>query len=250
MKIWLYLLTRKPVKGFTLLELLMASVLTFLVVSATGYAVLIMTRDNIASSVSSDLQFNTNRASDFIVDEIKQASFISIDPGVLPTGCPALTSGEQFVFALAIGSSTTVNVVYYTKTPPSGVWRGPSSIYRCGLGLAANGSYTGSIDTTPRILVDSISTTIPACPNETPALTRFPASPAAGFFICHPTDLPVPPSTTADQRLSQPTEKVVVVNVTSTSTDLTARGLNSQSGGASTGTYSVVTKVFARSGAP
>ncbi|WLT37870.1 hypothetical protein NON20_19715 [Synechocystis sp. B12] len=97
----------------------MASVLTFLVVSATGYAVLIMTRDNIASSVSSDLQFNTNRASDFIVDEIKQASFISIDPGVLPTGCPALTSGEQFVFALAIGSSTTVNVVYYTKTPPA-----------------------------------------------------------------------------------------------------------------------------------
>jgi Tfp pilus assembly protein PilW len=247
MKIWLYLLARKLAKGFTLLELLMASVLTFLVVSATGYAVLIMTRDNIASSVSSDLQFNTNRASDFIVDEIKQASFISINPSVLPTGCPALTSGEQFVLALAVGSSTTVNVVYYTKTPPSGVWRGPSSIYRCGLGLAANGAYTGSIDTTPRILVDSISTTVSACPTQTPTLTRFPATPAAGFYICHPPDLP---SGSGDQRLSQPAEKVVVVNVTATSTDLTAQGLNTQSRGSSSGTYSVVTKVFARSGAP
>jgi hypothetical protein len=234
-------LARNTSKGFTLLELLMASILTFLVVSATGYAVVIMTRDSLSSNVSSDLQFNTNRASDFITDEIKQASFISINNTALPTGCPALVSGEQFVLGLAVNSSTAVNVVYYTKTPPGGVWRGPSSIYRCGLGLTATGAYT-AIDTTPKILVDSIATTIAACPTQTPTLTRFPATPAAGFYICHTTD------TGSDQKLSLATEKVVVLNITATSTYLGAQGLTRQSTGASSGNYSVVTKVFARSG--
>lgn len=232
MKIWLSLLVRNTSKGFTLLELLMASILTFLVVSATGYAVLIMTRDGISSSVSSDLQFNTNRASDFIADEIKQSSFISIDNTItLPAGCPVtLDSDEQFILGLTVNSSSVVNVVYYTKTPPSGIWRGPSSIYRCGLGLSASGAYTG---TSNAILVDSISDITPDPPCQSG--TVFPATPAAGFYICHDNSTPL---------------RLVELNVISTSTNLADQGLTRQSEGASSGTYSVVTTVFARSGNP
>jgi hypothetical protein len=241
MKIWLYLLARKPVKGFTLLELLMASILTFLVVSATGYAVVLMTRDNIASSVSSDLQFNTNRASDFIADEIKQSSVIFLDNTItLPTGCPAtLDSDEEFIFGLSVDSSTNVNVVYYTKTPPDNPWRGPSSIYRCGIGLSSTGAYTGTINT---ILVDSISTEAEATDDNCSVGTQFPDPPAAGFYICASDD--------GDDVLDTPVEKVIEIHLTSTSTDLIDRGLDRQSQGSSSGNYSVVTKVFARSGAP
>ncbi|WP_162328546.1 PilW family protein [Synechocystis sp. CACIAM 05] len=230
MKAWLYLLTRKPVKGFTLLELLMASVLTFLVVSATGYAVFIMTRDNISSSVSSDLQFNTNRASDFIADEIKQSSALSTDPAILPSGCTSITS-SQFVFGLIFAPATTPSVIYYKKTPPDSPWRGPSSIYRCGPSFDGSGVVDyASTTRSSNILVDSISTTTTNCPSG-----MFPTTSVAGFYICHNNSSPL---------------KLVQLNITATSTDLAARGLTRQSQGASSGTYSVRTTVFARSGAP
>lgn len=191
MKIQLYLLAKiaNKSKGFTLLELLMASVLTFLVVSGIGYALVLMTKDNISSQVSGDLVFNTTRSADFITDEIRQATFLSTSSADIPTttgsgieSC-AMQSGEQFVVGLAINSSQ-VNIVYYTKTPPSNPWLGPSSIYRCGPPLDSN----GQLDTTKRtknILVDSITTNATArneaCASGT---TKFPASPSAGFFLC------------------------------------------------------------------
>ncbi|MBE9176416.1 hypothetical protein IQ225_15820 [Synechocystis salina LEGE 06155] len=235
MKIWLYLLTRSSVKGFTLLELLMASILTFLVVSATGYAVVLMTKDNISSQVSGDLVFNTTRAADFITDEIRQATFISTNSTDIPTSTVScvMGSGEQFVIGLAIASSQ-VNVVYYTKTPPVSPWLGPSSIYRCGPPLNAS----GQLDFTPAnrtksILVDSITTNTTAR-NETCAsgTTKFPASPSAGFFLCVNNSNP----NLVELRLTSSSDKLV--------SDGLGAGRSSESSGS--GNFRVVTTAFTR----
>jgi hypothetical protein len=237
MKTWLYLLTRiaHKSKGFTLLELLIASVMTFFVVSGIGYAVVIMTKDNISSQVSGDLVFNTTRAADFITDEIRQATFLSTSSADIPTSTVscAMGSGEQFVVGLAINSSE-VNVVYYTKTPPGNPWLGPSSVYRCGPPLNAS----GQLDLTPAnrtksILVDSITTNATArneaCASGT---TKFPASPSAGFFLC----------------VNNSNPNLVELRLTSRSEKLASDGLGAgrSSEGSGSGNFRVVTTAFTR----
>jgi hypothetical protein len=235
----LHLLIRHSNKGFTLLELLLASIMTFFVVSATGYAIFVMTRENIASDVSSDLRFNTDRAADFIAEEIRQSTFLSTNSADIPTDTDSdtvsctLGTGEQFVMGLAV-SSSDVNVVYYTKTPPGGVWLGPSSIYRCGPPLDSN----GQLDLTKRvkrILVDSISTataatTTPTCASGT---TKRPTTPAAGFFLC----------------VNNGNPNLVQLRLTAASNELANRGMTTAGGGGrfdSQATYSVVTTAFTR----
>ncbi|MBE9203406.1 prepilin-type N-terminal cleavage/methylation domain-containing protein [Synechocystis salina LEGE 06099] len=239
MKIRLYLLAKiaKKSKGFTLLELLIASVMTFFVVSGIGYAVVMMTRDNINSQVSGDLVFNTTRAADFITDEIRQATFLSTNTGAIPTDTSsgvescAMGSGEEFVIGLAINSSQ-VNVVYYTKTPPGNPWLGPSSIYRCGPPLSAS----GQLDTTKRtksILVDSITTNATAR-NETCAsgTNKFPASPSAGFFACVDNSNP----NLVELRLTSRSDKLA--------SDGLGAGRSSESSGS--GNFRVATTAFTR----
>ncbi|AGF52272.1 slr1931 [Synechocystis sp. PCC 6803] len=237
MKILWYLMTRNSSKGFTLLELLLASIMTFFVVSATGYAILVMTRENISSDVSSDLRFNTDRATDFIADEIRQANFLSTNTANIPTNTGtgiescAMQTGEQFVMGLAV-SSSDVNVVYYTKTPPGGVWLGPSSIYRCGPSLTSSGQLgSGRIRS---ILVDSISTaagaTTPTCPSGT---TKRPTTPTAGFFLC----------------VDNSNQNLVQLRLTAASDELANRGMTTTGGQGrfdSKATYSVVTTAFTR----
>lgn len=213
----------------------MASVLTFLVVSGIGYAVVLMTKDNISSQVSGDLVFNTTRAADFITDEIRQATFLSTSSADIPTSTVscAMGSGEQFVIGLAINSSL-VNVVYYTKTPPGNPWLGPSSIYRCGPPLNAS----GQLDLTPAnrtksILVDSITTNANAR-NETCAsgTTKFPASPSAGFFLC----------------VNNSNPNLVELRLTSRSDKLASDGVGAgrSAESSASGNFRVVTTAFTR----
>ena len=236
MKILLYFLNRNWTRGFTLLELMLASMMTFFVVSATGYAILVMTRENMASEVSGDLRFNADRATEFIVDEIRQATFLSTSSANIPTtptpSC-AMQTGQQFVMGLAIESSD-VNVVYYTQTPPDSPWLGPSSIYRCGPPLTSSGQFgTGR---TKSILIDSISVASDirngACPSGT---TKFPTNPNAGFFLC----------------VNNGNPNLVQLRLTAASDELASRGMTTTEGQGrfdSKATYSVVTTAFTRAG--
>ena len=228
MKIWLNLMARPQSKGFTLLELLIASIMSFFVISATGFAILIMTRQSLVTDISSDLTFNTSRAADFIADEVKQSSFIST------ATVPACTLGgnDQLVFSLAI-ASTQANVVYYSKTPPpsSPPWRGPSSIYRCGPSLNGDGSLNPS-STVANILLDSVSTstaatTTPACPLGT---TKRPTTPTAGFFLC----------------VNNTNPNLVQMRITTTSS---RDDLGVGRSGSSSGNYTVTTNMFTRASA-
>jgi hypothetical protein len=243
MKVWLNLLTRKQLTGFTLTELLIASVMAFFVVSAAGFAILVMTRQNLVNHVSSDLTYNTHRASEFIASEIKRAKGIEISkietPPPILSDCPDFTAAEdEFVMGLVVdtpefSNATTSTIIYYSKTPPDqDLWRGPSSIYRCGPSLESDGNF-GSAGNEPSILVDSILAPLPSpnpspCPSDT--TTSSPTDPAAGFYICQDNNNP----------------KLIEIHITATSSDLENRGLTRSGDAASSGTYKVVTKAFAR----
>jgi prepilin-type N-terminal cleavage/methylation domain-containing protein len=77
MKAYYHLLISQRVRsGFTLIELMMASMLTLVVVGVAGYGTVVMLRENTASSIASDTQYNLNRAADFITEEIKMANSV------------------------------------------------------------------------------------------------------------------------------------------------------------------------------
>ncbi|MEB3121917.1 MAG: hypothetical protein VKL41_11925 [Snowella sp.] len=133
--------------GYTLVELILASVVTLLVVSAAGYGVYVMTRENMVATASGDIKYNLGRALDFISEEVKTASSVATGLTVtsLPSGCgtgtPTLvltipftaTSGSQ------LGQSSPYNVYYFTKAPDS-TWLGTNAIYRCGPFLDSDGN--------------------------------------------------------------------------------------------------------------
>ena len=188
MKIYLNLLTKKANSGFTLIELILASVGMFFVVMAAGYGVLVMTRENVAANAASDTQYNLGRAVDFISEEIKSSSNITADSTLsIPSACTG--SGNEVgtgtatpVLGLSVNGSPTTNVIYYTQKPSS-TWLGNNAIYRCGPVIDSDGAYTSSIKS--HLLVDLIA--LANAPNDTAGCSNGgTAHPdiTSGFFVC------------------------------------------------------------------
>ena len=160
MKTYYHLLINRRVRsGFTLIELMMASMLTVIVVGVAGYGTLVMLRENTASSIASDTQYNLNRAADFIIEEIRSSGNVIADSSLttilstIGAGGVCDTTGTTPVLGLSVNGSATTNVVYYRKAPGS-PWLGTNAIYRCGPALDSNGNY-GS--TTSYLLVDLVA---------------------------------------------------------------------------------------------
>ena len=201
----LKLFRKTPHSGYTLVELILASVLTLLVVSTAGYGVYVMTRENMVATASGDIKYNLGRALDFISEEVKTASSVATGLTVtsLPSGCgtgtPTLvltipftaTSGSQ------LGQSSPYNVYYFTKAPYS-TWLGTNAIYRCGPNLNSDGSVATDASTglpgtsSSQMLVDLIasgrdSNDSGTCVNGGTPFPNDGGSPLkgnTGFFVC------------------------------------------------------------------
>jgi hypothetical protein len=195
MKIYLNLLTKKTNSGFTLVELLLASVGMFFVLMAAGYGVFVMARENVAANAAGDIQYNLGRAVDFISEEVKTASAIrdtnltANTPGTVDPSDDFKPSGKTIVLVIKVPGVTS-DIVYYTKAPdPGSPWLGKLAIYRWGPPMDANGAYTNG-NWTDQLLVDLIATT-PKTPSCTPPATgtspiKIPSSSYLnqGFFVC------------------------------------------------------------------
>ncbi|MEB3311330.1 MAG: hypothetical protein VKJ02_13975 [Snowella sp.] len=185
--------------GFTLVELIVASVMTFFVVGGAGYGLFIMTRENVASNAASDTQYNLNRAAEFISDEIRTASAISVSQtpvtvsspnGNCGTFTPILTLTIPFTATSgsSAGTSAPYTVYYYSQAPGS-PWLGTNAIYRCGPSLQVTGANAGNVSTdattglpvssTSNILVDLIATN-----SSSSCQSGWTASAGTGFFAC------------------------------------------------------------------
>lgn len=189
----LKILKKNTHSGYTLVELIITSVLTLMVVSAAGYGVYVMTRENMIATAGGDMKYNLGRAVDFISEEVKSSATITADSSLtsLLTTCLAAGTGNEVgtgTTTPVLGLSVTApggqqNVIYYTQQPSS-TWLGNRAIYRCGSGLDSNGAYTSSINS--RLLIDLIASTkdskdtATACANGGTAYPNL----TSGFFVC------------------------------------------------------------------
>jgi hypothetical protein len=173
---------KKKDLGFTLIELITASAMSLFIVASTGFALIVMLREQTSTNISGDTQFNLNRAADFIKDEIQQASYI--ETGVsLPSGCGSGTS----ILSLTIPFASTFYNVHYSVKTPSSIWLGDNAIFRCAPPLGADGNLSGRTpgSLTSEVLVDLIASTRDSkdsgiCAN---GGTAYPSN-NTGFFVC------------------------------------------------------------------
>ncbi len=106
--------------GFTLSELLIASVITSLVISLAGFGLISVLRANERSTDEQERHVELNRALSFMVDDIKEAKSVSIDPD------------PEYLFKVTkSGVGGNREIVYYTVPQSSAPrWRGPRILYR------------------------------------------------------------------------------------------------------------------------
>jgi prepilin-type N-terminal cleavage/methylation domain-containing protein len=239
MKAYCHLLINQRVRsGFTLIELMMASMLTLVVVGAAGYGTVVMLRENTASSIASDTQYNLNRAADFIIEEIKMAnSVVTTAPSPLPSGCTTFVLGLNMAGLTNPTSGQTNSILYcLATTTASDVWLGKNVISRYGPALNADGSYgTGTWTLSP--LVDLIAETPQSstCPTN---WTRIPSGTPKGFFVC----------------IENTTQKMIELHLSASALDINANkaqttqwinpNTSSRLGGMAT--YEVVTQTYIR----
>ncbi|WP_310487564.1 prepilin-type N-terminal cleavage/methylation domain-containing protein [Chamaesiphon sp. VAR_69_metabat_338] len=195
-------------RGFTLVELLLALVITGIVISLAGsglYA--LMTADRRAQIETTD-RLELEQALAFMTDEIKMSKQVLTSlPEVDGKAHFNDASGSSRVKPILIlspsaNSGLTHPIVYYIADPPnSSVWIGPRVIYRWGPTLLQNGNYSDGngkdLTTQPpgtpvnyynEVLIDRISdraaTTAniacePGYSNAMPGVTE-----RAGFYAC------------------------------------------------------------------
>ncbi|MEA5508557.1 hypothetical protein VB715_02145 [Crocosphaera sp. UHCC 0190] len=167
--------------GFTLMELLVAASLTLVVVSAAGYGMVVITRENRIAIAANDTQYNVNRAADFITEEMKAASAVRTDVSSgLPTDF-APTGTYQVILAIDT-PSLAQPIIYYLKSPPDSPLLGTNAIYRWGPTLQANGSYGTTWNHEP--LIDLIPDAPQNTNCATSGMTKIPSTNPKGFFVC------------------------------------------------------------------
>ncbi|MGL5794919.1 MAG: PulJ/GspJ family protein, partial [Waterburya sp.] len=189
----------KKSAGFTLIELLVAAIITSIIVSIAGWGLVTLMSSKKVADTQTAMQGETNRAADFINDEIRKAKFINktdtialLDdtdpdfarPGAGTTGNDFDPTGKSIVLALQISDAGDTNaddemVIYYVKNNDNN-WRGPKVIYRWGPAFDTNGNYsvtTNNLAYTDEPLIDSISDTVGTCTSGT-------LKGDTGFYTC------------------------------------------------------------------
>jgi prepilin-type N-terminal cleavage/methylation domain-containing protein len=136
---------RDSSKGFTLPEVLLASLLMLIAVAIAGNGVVHLLRNNYKANADSELRNNVNRTLEFIGNEVKRAKFIAdrrdkIMP--LPTG----VNRDDVVLAFQIPNPNRPNepldkqIVYYVQNRVN-PWLGPKVLWRYGPRFDNYGNY-------------------------------------------------------------------------------------------------------------
>ena len=182
--------------GFTLLELIIASTFSVLVIGAAGYGLMNMLRGNQKTNVQVDRRTEVNRGIEFISDEIRKAETIELDPTQAFSDANISDSNAQPILALNIpgvdndpdgdGVRDPFPVIYYLSSPKSGeVWQG-KVLYRHGPPIDSTGNYT-TANWQQEALIDNLSDAA-LTPNCDSGWTQSPSSNVKGFYACIDSD--------------------------------------------------------------
>jgi prepilin-type N-terminal cleavage/methylation domain-containing protein len=143
-------LNRYYLSGFTLVELLIASIITGIVIAVTGGGLYALMMANQRSQIETSERLELERALAFMTDEIKMSQQVMTNIPAIPTNIQGFQSASGssqiqpiLVLIPALNSGLRNPIVYYLADPPnSSVWLGPRVIYRWGPTLLQNGNYS------------------------------------------------------------------------------------------------------------
>ena len=162
-----------PNTGATLMEILLGSVLTSFVVSIAGWGLVHFLTVDQKASAKGIIQFNSNRALEFISEEIKLGRRIESNAVTALSEAPDFTlpNGAKPIIVLQV-PDLSQPVIYYTK-PAVDIWEGPEMIMRWGPTIDDQGEYEPTEINNPEnwqynVLIDSIDNTAqtPDCPTD------------------------------------------------------------------------------------
>jgi len=193
-------------RGFTLVELLVALVITGIVISLTGTGLYALMNANQRSQIETTDRLELEQALAFMTDEIKMSQQVMTNIPSDATGFNPASGATAIQIILVLkpapSSKLTKPIIYYLADPPNrSVWLGPRVIYRWGPTLLQNGNYSdgdgndvarilpGSpIEYSNEVLVDRISDRVTASANIACESSYNYAVPAAtarkGFYAC------------------------------------------------------------------
>ncbi|WP_299412090.1 prepilin-type N-terminal cleavage/methylation domain-containing protein [Acaryochloris sp. IP29b_bin.148] len=135
--------------GFTLTELLVASLILSVVITLAGFGLVRVLKANEQNTVEAERQSELNRALDFMTDDIKTATSVSIN------GIPAKTDYLGVFKLTKVEGGVDTEFAYYTAPKSkSAIWRGPRTVYRQKVAPTPGTTYA---------LVDAIADINPSC---------------------------------------------------------------------------------------
>ena len=80
LKIYLKLLQKyRPSAGWTLAELMIDASMTLMVVMASGFGLIMILKENKVANATGEMQYDLNRAAEFINEEIRSAKTIEYE---------------------------------------------------------------------------------------------------------------------------------------------------------------------------
>ncbi|MDJ0730474.1 MAG: hypothetical protein QNJ33_10840 [Crocosphaera sp.] len=147
--------------GFSLLELLLGASLMLLVLSMSGFALVYTSSLDQKASAKGQIQYNSNRAVEFIKEEIKSANKIESDAISALAEAPDFSLPEQGKPVLVLQvPDIPQRIIYYTQ-PSKNIWIKPNMILRWGPSLNEEGQYEKDEIDNPKswqsdVLIDQI----------------------------------------------------------------------------------------------
>ncbi|MDJ0661905.1 MAG: hypothetical protein QNJ42_20830 [Crocosphaera sp.] len=145
LKIYLKLLQKyRPSAGWTLAELMIAAAMTLVVIMVAGFGLVTILRENKVANATGEMQYDLNRATEFISEEIRSAKTIEtkmIDINDNAKTFLAKYPGKTPILALKIDGIYERVVYYVDEVADDEIWRGPAVIRRFGPDFDENGNH-------------------------------------------------------------------------------------------------------------
>ncbi len=150
LKIYLKLLQKyRPSAGWTLAELMIAAAMTLVVIMVAGFGLVTILRENKVANATGQMQYDMNRAAEFISEEIRSAKTIETDQAeiynVAPTFYEKYVEGKANpkipILALKIDGVYERVVYYVDEVASDDIWRGSAVIRRFGPDFKEDGEY-------------------------------------------------------------------------------------------------------------
>ena len=137
--------------GFTLTELLVAAFIGMLTATVAGQTLISHLESSEKAEAMERQRNDWSRATSFIEAEIALSERLINNSGnvLIPSGCPIDTAGTPSEFRLAIDMRRDLPLVIYAVKASTSDWLPNNTLWRCGPGLNADGSYNNNLEWSP-----------------------------------------------------------------------------------------------------